>query len=61
MYEAYFLALTVTSLAGWFVFVDAYEHEEPNAGWWALGTFLVLIVVLPLYLYHRAYGRKRVA
>jgi hypothetical protein len=60
-YEAYVLTvgllLSVSlALAVW---GDANERGDENANWWALGTFLLLIIVLPLYLYHRAYGGTR--
>ena len=37
---------------------DAHKRGDPNPGAWALGTWLLLIIVLPLYLYHRAYGSR---
>jgi len=58
MYEAYFLALTVVVIVAAAVWWDADSRGDPNAAWWGLGTGLLLIIVLPLYLYHRAYGRK---
>jgi hypothetical protein len=51
-------SLILGLLAAVWVWWDATIRGHKNAVWWALGTFLVLIVVLPLYLYHRAYGPK---
>lgn len=56
MYEAYFIAVVVDIVLAAWVWIDAGQRGDPHAAWWALGTFLIVIVVLPLYLYHRAYG-----
>jgi hypothetical protein len=49
-------ALIVGGIAGAAVYDDAYKRRDPAPIAWALGTWLLLIIVLPLYLYHRAYG-----
>jgi hypothetical protein len=50
------IALLLGAIAGLLVHRDAYDREDPSAAAWAFGTFLLLIIVLPIYLYHRAYG-----
>jgi hypothetical protein len=50
------IALIVGGIAGAAVYDDAYTCGDSSPGAWALGTFLLFIIVLPLYLYHRAYG-----
>jgi ribosomal protein L40E len=52
------IALIVGGIAGAAVYDDAYKRGDSSPGAWALGTWLLLIIVLPLYLYHRAYGSK---
>jgi hypothetical protein len=57
LYEEYILvAFAIAFLAAFWVWRDANSNWDENAAWWALGTFLLLVIVLPLYLYHRAYG-----
>jgi 4-amino-4-deoxy-L-arabinose transferase-like glycosyltransferase len=58
LFEAYSIALVLVVLAGVFVWRDAADRGDENAALWGLGTALILIVVLPLYLYHRAYGTE---
>ena len=52
------IGVFVSLFAALLVWLDANNRNEENAGWWVLGTFLLLIIVLPIYLYHRAYGNK---
>jgi hypothetical protein len=52
------VALIVGGAAGAAVYDDAYKRRDDAPGAWALGTWLLLIIVLPLYLYHRAYGSR---
>lgn len=59
MYEGYYIGLTLVVLVAVDVWRDADNRGDSNAKWWGLGTLLLLIVVLPLYLYHRAYGSSR--
>jgi hypothetical protein len=50
-----FLGFLVVLAAAWWVFTDARKRGLPTgkAAAWAIGTLLVLIVVLPLYLIMR--------
>ncbi|MBP2656818.1 MAG: hypothetical protein H6Q73_4387 [Firmicutes bacterium] len=52
-----FLGLIVAGFAAYWVYNDAkgFGYDNGSAAMWALGTFLLLIVVLPLYL---VIGRK---
>jgi hypothetical protein len=50
------VVVLVGAIAGWYVYEDAHERGDSSPGAWAIGTFLLFIIVLPLYLYHRAYG-----
>lgn len=43
-------------VAGAAVYDDAKKRGDTSPVTWAVGTWLLLIIVLPLYLYHRAYG-----
>jgi len=58
MYEGYFIALTLVVVVAAAVWWDADSRGDPNAAAWGVGTGLLLIIVLPLYLYHRAYRRQ---
>jgi 4-amino-4-deoxy-L-arabinose transferase-like glycosyltransferase len=60
LFEFYYVALGFVLIIGFIVWWDAKEQEDENAALWGLGTAMILIVVLPLYLYHRAYGREKV-
>lgn len=56
MYELYLsVGLLVSGLVALGVYSDGYLRSDDNAGWWAVGTFLLLIIVLPIYLYHRSH------
>lgn len=48
------IGLLLGGIVGLLVYDDAYKREDPNAGAWGLGTALLLIVVVPIYLYHRS-------
>lgn len=52
-------SLVFSGAIGILVYRDAVKHADLYPGAWALGTWLLLIIVLPVYLYHRAYGSKR--
>jgi hypothetical protein len=60
MYEIIWIPLVVGGIVAIAVWLDAYNRNDDNGTWWALGTFLILIVALPLYLYHRAHGTESV-
>ncbi len=52
------LGMMFAALVGVWVYGDAVKRgwQNTRALWWGFGTFAVLIVFLPLYLYGRAFG-----
>jgi len=48
------IGLLLGGIAGLLVYDDAFKREDPNAAAWGLGTVLLLIIVVPIYLYHRS-------
>ena len=48
------IGLLLGGIVGMLVYDDAYKREDPNAAAWGLGTALLLIIVVPIYLYHRS-------
>jgi len=43
----------------YYVHNDARKMNNPNALWWAVGTFLVWSIVFPVYWYRHIRGRKK--
>ena len=54
----FLLAWAVASIAGIAVFFHADRHGSKHTTAWAIGVFLFLAVVLPIYVIH-AYRRRR--
>jgi hypothetical protein len=55
------IGIVIALIAAIFVFFHAWIRQVPiwAALLWALGTFLFLIIVLPIYLLVRPKGRDR--
>lgn len=51
-------AVMISLAMAYYVHNDAREHNNPNAAYWALGTFLAWIIFLPLYWFRNMRGRK---